>query len=503
MTYSKQKLLYPILLLIFALCACSGNKTLQARYNAEKMFYEAENALKDAQAFNKNLSAKQSEKITNLFATLVDYCYTQIEQIDSTVSPVEFNEFNYIAYQAVTRLSQLYFLRKNYNKCIEITNELLTKINIPPAQEASVYINLGQALQSAGNWDSSYAVYNNALEKFSPPLTSTNEIITSIFNLPLYIYRVVNYIKDKRFVSYEITKTENYYLNLIHDFKDSKLETASRSNLAKLYEETGQWKKELAQLKLLTNPQSKSYVTVLLKTADVLGSKLNQYDTALTLYNFILNNKTTDKDEDMRSVLLFKKSLVEINLGNYEKARTLLHEIKTKYPNAYNQSPLFQYNLARSFELQNKWNRAEQEYNLLLEKFKGSSESMMTLLYLVDHFKKQNNKAEKDRWFAKAESYYNELANSGKGKLLEARAMLYQADLYSRNDDFEKSAKILTNIFEKYPETDPGKQALIKSIRLYQNKLNDPQKADSLLQQLKLTLAKTEVNTNSTDLFEN
>ena len=128
---------------------------------------------------------------------------------------------------------------------------------------------------------------------------------------------------------------------------------------------------------------------------------------------------------------------------------------------------------------------------------------MMTLLYLVDHFRKQNNKAEKDRWFAKAESYFNELASSGKGKLLEARAMLYQADLYNRNDDFEKSADILTKIFEKYPETDPGKQALIKSIQLYQNKLNNPQKADSLLQQLKLTLAKTPVNTNSTDLLEN
>lgn len=502
MNYNKQILIYPFLLLIFALCACSGNKPLQARYNAEKMFYEAENTLKDARALSTNLSVEQSTEITNLFTKLVSYCYTQIDQIDSSLNPVEFNEFNYITYQAVTRLSQLYFLNKNYNKCIEITNKLLTKIRIPAQQKAAVYINLGQALQSAGNWDSSYAVYNNALEKFSPPLTNTNEIIGSIFNLPLYVYRVVNYIKDKNAVSFEITKTENYYLNLVHDFKGNKLETASRSNLAKLYEETGQWKKELSQLQLLTNPTSKSYFTVLLKTADIFGGKLKKYDTALTIYNYILEN-TADTADDMRSILMFKKSLVQIDLGNFEQARTLLHKIKSTYPNIYNQSPLFQYNLARSFELQNNWNRAEQEYNLLLEKFKGSSESMMTLLYLVDHFKKQNNTQEKDRWFAKAESYFNELAKSGTGRLLEARAMLYLADLYNRNDYFEKSAQILTTIFEKYPETDPGKQALIKSIRLYQNKLHNPQKADSLLQQLKLTLAKTPVNSNSTDLLEN
>ena len=105
--------------------------------------------------------------------------------------------------------------------------------------------------------------------------------------------------------------------------------------------------------------------------------------------------------------------------------------------------------------------------------------------------------------FLKAEDYFNELIQSGRGGLLEARAMLYQADLYNRNDDFNKSAEILTSIFNKYPETDPGKQALIKSINLYQKRLDNPAKADSLLELLKSTLAKTPVNANTQDLLEN
>ncbi len=502
MKLTKQLIIYLLLLALLALCSCSGNQPLQARYQAEKMFHEAENALIKAKAFSPILSAHDQAYIANEFNTLVEFCYTQLDKIDSALSPVEFNEFNYITYQATTKLSQIYYLDKDYEKCALITNRLLTEVNIPTIQRAAVYINLGQALQSAGKWDSSYVVYENALEIFSPPLTTTNEIIGSIFNLPLYVFRVVHFINDRATISFELTKAENYYLNLIHDFTGHKLETASRSNLAKLYEETGQWKKELAQLKFLTDPKSKSYTTVLLKTADIFGGKLKKHDTALVLYNHIFD-QTTEDDKEMRAILLFKKSLIQIDLGNYDDARTLLHQINKDYPRVYDQSALFQYNLARSFELQNKWNRAEQEYNLLLEKFKGSSESMMTLLYLVDHFRKQKNKSEEKRWFTKAESYFTGLAKSGKGNLLEARALLYSADLYNRNDEFVKSAEILTSVFNKFPNTDPGKQALIKSIRLYSNKLDNPQKADSLLEQLKLTLVKTGVSANSKDLFEN
>ncbi len=502
MTHDKKIILYPTLLLLFVLAACSGNKPMQARYEAEQMFHKAENSLKQARAFNPKLSKTQQNEIQTSFKALVDFCYDQLSKTDSALHPVEFNEFNYITYQATTRLSQLYYLSNQFNNCVEITNRLLTEINIPMTQKAAVYINLGQALQSAGQWDSSYAVYNNALKHFSPPLSNTKEIIGSIFNLPLYIYRVVNYIKDNQATNKEIFKAEKYYLDLIQAFPNQKLEIASRSNLAKLYEETNQWEKELAQLKLLTNPESKSYATVLLKTADIYGGKLKQHDTALTIYDFIYD-QTTDKDGDMRAVLLFKKSLVMIDQAKYDAARTLLHQIKNDYPLVYDQSALFQYNLARSFELQNKWNRAEQEYNLLLEKFKGSSESMMTLLYIVDYFKKQKNDSEKTRWFLKADKYFSELIQSGRGSLLEARAMLYQADLYNRDNNFNKSAEILTAIFNKYPETDPGKQALIKAIRLYQYKLDDSQKADSLLGILKLTLAKTVVNSNTQDILDN
>ena len=130
MTYNKQFLIYSILLFIFALVSCSENKPLEARYKAEKMFHEAENALKDARAFSPNLSVAKATEITKLFKSLVDFCYTQIAQTDSTLSPVEFNEFHYLTYQAATRLSQLYYLTNDYNKCVQINNRLIDRKSV-------------------------------------------------------------------------------------------------------------------------------------------------------------------------------------------------------------------------------------------------------------------------------------------------------------------------------------------------------------------------------------
>ena len=119
MTYNKQIIIYPILLLLFSLTACTGNKPLQARYEAEKMYHEAENALKDARAFNPKLSESQQNEIMASFNSLVEFCYSQLTQIDSAQHPVEYNEFNYITYQSTNRLSQIYYLSKQFDKCVK------------------------------------------------------------------------------------------------------------------------------------------------------------------------------------------------------------------------------------------------------------------------------------------------------------------------------------------------------------------------------------------------
>ena len=127
----------------------------------------------------------------------------------------------------------------------------------------------------------------------------------------------------------------------------------------------------------------------------------------------------------------------------------------------------------------------------------------MTLLYLVDYFKKKKNIAESERWFKTAEEYFIELAQLGQGDLLEARAMLYHADLYNRSENYDQSAQILLNIYNKFPKTNPGQQALFKAIRLYQNELGNKNIADSLLGVLKISLAKSSPNEESKDLLEN
>ncbi|KAA3634855.1 MAG: hypothetical protein DWP97_06065 [Calditrichaeota bacterium] len=502
MNQPNKKLVIFTFLCLVLVASCSHNPALEDRYNAEKMLNNAENMLKETQAFNSSLPEQKLTELSAEFNKIVDFCYAALDKYDSTKYPIEVNQIGFITYQSVIRLSQLYYSHQKYSQSVEITEKLLNNVSIPRDYQSNVYINLGQALQAAGNWDSAYAVFSGTLERFSPPLTNTGKIITPVMYLPLYIFRTVRFTESPQQVSYQLNKTEQYYIDLLVNADNTKLRESARENLAKLYEETGQWEKELEQLEDMLDPSAESYNDILMKQADILGGKLKMFDSALTIYDFIFA-RTKPEDSDTRANIYFNRSLIDLAKGNYSSSRDWLNKIEVEYRSIYHREPLFQYNLAKSFELENNWERAEQEYNLLLEKFKGSSESMMTLLYLVDRFKKLNQTKISNYWFESAQTYFEDIAKINRGEELEARALLYSADLFKRAENYTKSSDILLEIYNKFPKSPQGRQALYRAIRLNNNELKDTNKADSLLNLLKANLAGTIGSAETEDLFEN
>jgi hypothetical protein len=68
-------------------------------------------------------------------------------------------------------------------------------------------------------------------------------------------------------------------------------------------------------------------------------------------------------------------------------------------------------------------------------------------------------------------------------------AKVYLADLYQNQDKWDKSAEILLQIFDKYPQSDPGRKAILKASAIYRSKLNNVAKADSLIEVFKASIA--------------
>lgn len=491
MEYRRIASICGVVLSVVVLVSCADNKAVRLRYEAEKKFHQAQKLLTDARIKPELTDPLTMKGIATTFGEVLEFCYQTLDSIDATSSPVEHREVQHLIFQSSSRLSQLFFSYKRYDTCAAILNRLLDRVQLDEPLLLTSYINLGQALQSNGAWDSALAVYDNALQRYYPPIDDSGKVMLPLFNIPRHIFGVVNMIGDSAEAADQFTQAEQYYRRLSDSFPDTRLATASHANLARLYNDTRRWEDEIAELSALVDTASPRNLAVELRIADTYGTKIKNLDHALKLYNEILDSlKKTDTLT--RSLVFFKICMVKMEQGEYAQAREILVDLKEDCPRFYAARPMAQYAMARSFELEGNWKRAEIEYKYLIENYRSSDEAMATYMYLADLFEKQGRHQESEKWFKEAEQHFDEIATFGEGTIVEARALTYKADLYRQNKDFDRSAKTLLKLFDKYPDSKVGRQALLKASAMYRKYLHNEAAADSLIEVLKATVTHIE-----------
>jgi len=467
---------------------CSDNKAVRMRYEAEKKLHHAEKGLKKAYIKPELVSPAEMDKIRQQFIETSDYCMAALDSVNSSQSPVEYHELQQLAFSSANQLAQLFYRDKQYNRAIKFLTNLLNNTTLQNKHIIISKINLGSAYQASGNWDSALAVYNSTLEQFYPPVDDQGEVLLTLFNLPLRILRIVSLTGDSTATMEQFDKAMAYYRGLVTKYPDSKVAVASRGNLARLYDEAGDWEKEITELTQIEDSTSNTYFPVRIKIADLYGKKLKQFNRALEIYNDVLS-RLQGQDTLLIPQVQQKIAMVNMEQGKYSEARRKLADIKKNYPQFFATQPMAQLAVCRSFELGGNWKRAEIEYNVLIEKYRGSDEAMSSYLYVADHLKEVGREAEAKRWYANAEEYYKQLAATGAGTLLEAKAFTYQADLYRQLGDWSKAVKMLEKVYNRFPSTSPGQRSLLKASAIYRKYLDDPHTADSLIEVFKASIA--------------
>lgn len=495
---SKETLLAFMLVAVVGV-SCSDNPAVNIRYNAEKKFYAAQKAYQDAQASQQRITSAEAEQLYPRYRELIDFCFHGLNSFDRDQYPIEYNDLQYMAYESSLRLSELFFSTHQYDSSVQTLN-LLLEIPLTKKQSVSANIALGQTLQAAGNWAAAMVAFNRVIQDQYPPLDDAGEIIFDALRLPLTIFRTVRYLQDTAAAAIEYRRAENYYLRLTQDHPRSRLEVAARLTLADLYEDAGQWENELLQLQAVSDPSHPGYLDIMTRVADLYGGRLKAYDTALAIYQRLFDG-LSPKDTASAPVLLFKMALAEVDRKQYSRARTVIGRLKKDFTKFFDSTPMPQYTIARSHELEGNWPRAESEYALLIQKYRGSDEAMMALLYMFDHLRTEGRSDEAARWYQMAMEYFDDVAASGRATLMEAKTLFYRAELLRKNNRPDSAAMILVSVFEKFPGTAPANRAMTAAAELYRKELKDPRRADSLLAVLKQSLARSDPGAQSTDLL--
>ena len=467
--------------------ACSENPAVRSRYNAERLFGQAERTRRGVRIRPELITPAVFQQLHSEYGAALDYCYHALDSIPSAVSPVEYGEVADLAFRAATRISQLSFAQKNYDSSIAVLRGLMKRVPLGGMADISVHLNLGRALQASGQWDSALSVYNFSVERFYPPVNKDGEVLIGLFNLPNHIYDGLVRVGDTSAASAQAARAEEYYRRLIADYPGGNTAGVSRLNLASLYEKTGRYHDAVLELSNLTDTTGGISTPAYLRIASLHAGQLGRTDLALEEYDRILS-RLQGRDTLQRPMILYNKGLILLHHKEYDQARQVLVDVKNSYPVYFNRMPDLQYAIAQSFELQDRQDRAETEYKYLMSNFPGSEQSLATYLYLTEQYRREGRTTEAERLEARAEKEYDEIAATRPNTRAAAAALSYKAELCRLRHDWSQACSLLTQVFDQYPTTEIGFRAAIVAAVIYRDDLNNPTAADSLVQVLKRRL---------------
>ncbi len=481
------KMLTCLLLIALALSGCSDNPGLRLRYQAEKMFYQAEKAAKQARIRPELMTPEISNDLHRQFGSTLEFCFMAIDSLDPQQHPAEHRELSGIAFSAATRLSQLCYAEQLYDSCVAVLDRSLHRVRLRGIPQVSAHLNLGRALQAAGRWDSALSTFNFAVDNFYPPIDNRGEILVNLFGLPNHIYDIFIRVGDSASAAAQIARSETYYNRIIDDYPNSNLSGASHLSLSGLYERLGRWNEAIDELMQIVDTTGTMAPSARMRVASLHAGQLDRPDLAIEQYDHILAN-LAGRDTLQRPLILYNKGLVHLHQGEYSLARQTLVDVKRRYERFFGATPVVQFAIARSFEFQENWDRAETEYKFLINNFPTSEQSLSTYLFLVDKYREQERVIEAERMEQRAETQYRELASTVPGTRAEAAALSFLAELARRRSDWPLAVDLLEEVFEKFPTNEFGFRAAVTAAVIYRDNLDDSTAADAIIRELKKKL---------------
>jgi tetratricopeptide (TPR) repeat protein len=464
---------------------CATNSSKSIVFNAEKLYHKAEKLNETALIKPELVDETTKKNIKDAYYKATGYCWKNMDSLPIQKFPDERRDLESIAFLATNRLTQIYLTESKYDSVILIIRQLHNFTNLEGKPLLSSQLSLARALQARGDWSNAMNIYRALIDSFYPPVDNNNEIIFRVINLPLEIVRIYNLLGDEKEVALESQSAETYYKQLMKEWPNSTIETASRSNLARLYYSLKKWDKSIENLKMVKDSTGEINIDASLMIAGITATDKNDYNAAIKMYDELIGRV---EDSTMLPVIMMRKGIVQYEKKNYNNCRKVMSQIKNEYSVFYHNNPLPQKYTALCYEQLGNWGRAENEFRWLIDNYAATEAAFDAYLKIADHYKNEKNKDLTKIWYQRAENFYAKMARQYSGTSIEASSISYLAEISKRRGKWDKTAKYLESIFNSFPKSNIGQRSLTNAAAIYREKLNNSIKADSLISRLKMEL---------------
>lgn len=468
---------FALFLSIIFIAGCETETSKQIVFNAEKSLHQAEQTFNTA-SIKPDLSNTETwSKTKESYLSTIGYCWTHLDSLTMENFPAERKDLESVAFMATSRLASIYYAESKFDSSITILSQLLTLTKLSDRALLSSKSNLARAYHAKNDWESGIDVYKSMIDTFYPPIDAENNIIWEVLNLPVELLKMSIQLQNLP-NNFENSKTtRDYYQKIIIDWPGTDLEKEARRKLAGILADYQKWDEAIETIETIKDSTGLAHVPDAMRIAEFLSAGKKNHSAAIAIYEDLLQ-----RVEDSAGVASIYVKIATTHFANesYSDCRETLKFVKNNYYPYYMSNPLPQQYYALSFEKQNEWNRAEDEYQWLITNFTGTESAFEAFLTIAEHYNNLNNVRLTDSWYDKADKFYIKMQAERRGTFIEASAISYRAEVARRRGNWDNAAKRLEELFRRFPDKEVGFRGLNNAIDIYRDKLNNPAKADSL-----------------------
>lgn len=173
----------------------------------------------------------------------------------------------------------------------------------------------------------------------------------------------------------------------------------------------------------------------------------------------------------------FKMGLLYMAKEDFKTAEEMFRKILDEHPDKINLCANAQFNIGSCYEKGGNWEQAYAEYKKAFNNYSKTLRGLHVPYYIADYYqqKKKFLKAEKE--FKEAVEIYKKLVKENPGTPLAYAAQGYIVLCFENQKKWNESINALQVLYDNYPDTPGGANALVTMGMIYQKQLNQPQKA--------------------------
>lgn len=467
-------------IIVFVIISCSQNNDLAVRFKMEKMVYNVSQLRKELTIKTEKLTGEELYTVVSEYQKIVNYIPAPVDSIEYNRASDDKKEALAIASLARIEIGLLYLEAGAYKKSYTYFYNVAHNPGTNGVQLNGIIGYLALLKSRMRQYNESAELYNEYAEGYLTILDPNKPDINAI-DARLKAADMSKKLGNIEIYHEQLKDSRKYYQTIMESNPDTPIYNMAFGKIIASYIKEDDFRNAVDLIESTRNSNSRAIEPeFLLMMAGLFSNDIKDFNKSSSLYQEFID---TYPDHSQLAVACLGLGLSLYECGKYVKARETVDDIEKITDVKYSQVADAYYLKALCYEKEGKWPKALNQFNLLSATLPGSVKSFEAKLYIANRYANKNEVALSKRSFKQTEQYMRDFTSPNTSNTnLIAQSLFYIGKCFEDQNQFNKAIAILDSLYLKYPKNQYSKLALLKIVDLYEEKLNNNDKALNYLE---------------------